>query len=154
MTTLAISAPQPNVGTITCAGLTRISSLLIGSNDPGQERCGSPRWKPPSGRQAPSQRTQNRHPKQATNMPPASTWPAKPRGTITRARTRDDVNFDSAFEARPGPVWTRIGHTHRPSAAPGDGQWRNGHLSHSGIASTERMFSLTVFECPRQDSNL
>src|ERR1017187_7797640 len=31
MTTLAIPAPQPNVGTITCAGLTRISSLLIGS---------------------------------------------------------------------------------------------------------------------------
>src|SRR6266567_9385682 len=31
MTTLAISAPQPNVGTITRAGLTRISSLLAGS---------------------------------------------------------------------------------------------------------------------------
>lgn len=31
MTTLAIPAPQPNVGTITCAGLTRISSLLAGS---------------------------------------------------------------------------------------------------------------------------
>src|SRR5215469_7057922 len=31
MTTLAISAPQPNVGTITSAGLMRISSLLAGS---------------------------------------------------------------------------------------------------------------------------
>jgi hypothetical protein len=31
MTTLAISAPQPNVGTITCAGSTRISSFLAGS---------------------------------------------------------------------------------------------------------------------------
>jgi hypothetical protein len=31
MTTLAIPAPQPNVGTITCAGLTRISSLLARS---------------------------------------------------------------------------------------------------------------------------
>jgi hypothetical protein len=31
MTTLAISAPQPNVATITRAGLTRISSLLAGS---------------------------------------------------------------------------------------------------------------------------
>jgi hypothetical protein len=31
MTTLAISAPQPNAGTITCAGLMRISSLLAGS---------------------------------------------------------------------------------------------------------------------------
>src|ERR1700757_3537162 len=31
MTTLAICAPQPDAGTITCAGLTRISSLLAGS---------------------------------------------------------------------------------------------------------------------------
>jgi hypothetical protein len=31
MTTLAISAPQPNAATITSAGLTRISSLLAGS---------------------------------------------------------------------------------------------------------------------------
>jgi hypothetical protein len=31
MTTLAISAPQPNAGTTTCAGLTSISSLLTGS---------------------------------------------------------------------------------------------------------------------------
>jgi S-ribosylhomocysteine lyase LuxS involved in autoinducer biosynthesis len=31
MTTLAISAPQPNAGTMTCAGLTSISSLLAGS---------------------------------------------------------------------------------------------------------------------------
>jgi hypothetical protein len=31
MTTLAISAPQPNAGTITCAGLRRISSVLAGA---------------------------------------------------------------------------------------------------------------------------
>jgi hypothetical protein len=31
MTTLAISAPQPNAATITPAGLRRISSLLAGS---------------------------------------------------------------------------------------------------------------------------
>jgi hypothetical protein len=31
MTTLAISAPQPDLGTITCADLTRISSSVIGS---------------------------------------------------------------------------------------------------------------------------
>jgi hypothetical protein len=31
MTTLAISAPQPDAATITCAGLTRISSSLAGS---------------------------------------------------------------------------------------------------------------------------
>jgi hypothetical protein len=31
MTTLAISAPQPNIGTITCAGSTRIPSLPAGS---------------------------------------------------------------------------------------------------------------------------
>jgi hypothetical protein len=31
MTTLAISAPQPDAGTITSAGLMRISSVLAGS---------------------------------------------------------------------------------------------------------------------------
>jgi hypothetical protein len=31
MTTLAISAPQPDAGTITCAALTRISSVLAGA---------------------------------------------------------------------------------------------------------------------------
>jgi hypothetical protein len=31
MTTLAISAPQPNAATITCTDLTRISSLFAGS---------------------------------------------------------------------------------------------------------------------------
>ena len=54
----------------------------------------------------------------------------------------------------PGSVWTRIGHKHRPKAAFGDGQWRNGYPRYRDISATERTISLAVFECPRQDSNL
>src|SRR5215470_11237637 len=39
MTTLAISAPQPNAGTITCPSLTRICSLLAGSMIPARGSC-------------------------------------------------------------------------------------------------------------------
>src|SRR5262249_7706728 len=83
--------PGPGTASRCCCGSTRAAS-------PGWKTCGLPGWKPPSARQPPSRTTRDSDPKQALNTPSASSEPETP-GKTTTARSADEVEFDSAFEA-------------------------------------------------------